>query len=404
MTMAWAFGTNSSVAALMVAFRLAHLFRRLLGEGALHTAFIPQFEALRAKNPAMAELFFYDLKRKLVYVLCTLISLGILSLFAMQKLAIIGPGWEEIIFLTALLLPSLLFICLYGLSSARLQCEGKFFLPAAAPVLFNALWIIGALLLHGLPVHKAMPWMALAITIGCILQWAVTLIHRPIINTSLKTHKTSLRPFIAPFTMAAFGVAATQINSALDPLFARFANAEGPAFLWYAIRLEQLPLALFGISLSSALLPALSKVEKAGDEKQAQHLLFGSLKRCLVLMIIMTVILLVFGSTLISILFGRGQFDADSIHASYLCLCGYGIGLIPSAWILLLAPSFHAKQNYRIPLLASTVAVVVNIACNSLFVFGLGWGSASVAYATSIGAFVNCGILLNSHPYLKNIK
>lgn len=248
--MAAAFGTGSSVAAFLVAFRLAHLFRRLLGEGSLQTAFTPQFEKLRQECSHKACHFFKSLNilltaLLLLLILTTMSALGILLLFFN-----FNADTQEIIKLTFLMAPSLLFICLYGLNAALLQCEKHFFLPAIAPIAFNSVWILGVLTLWKLPTETAMPWLAGWIILACAAQWAITLPRTIAIvkhhgGSSLRLSSTLFTPEIKHLAqtllMALIGLSASQINNALDSIFARVADLEGPAYLWYAIRMQQLP-------------------------------------------------------------------------------------------------------------------------------------------------------------------
>jgi putative peptidoglycan lipid II flippase len=196
--------------------------------------------------------------------------------------------------------------------------------------------------------------------------------------------------------LTVIGVGAVQINNAVDGVFARFASLEGPAYLWYAIRLQQLPLALFGVALSSVLLPPLSRAEPT---EQDALLMYG-LKRSFSLMMPCTIGTLVLGCTSINLLYGRGDFSQEATYQTIICLWGYGLGLIPSVFVLLLAPSFYAQKNYKTPALFSVMSVVVNMVFNGLFVFLFKWGPLSIALATSLGAFFNLWLLMRK----KNLK
>lgn len=281
MSMAYAFGTQPSIAAFMVAFRFAHLLRRLFGEGALQTAFIPEFEALRHQNQERAFAFFRSLTHVLTLFLVVVITIGCLVLACFVWSGHLHPGSQEIVFLTLIMLPSLLFICLFGLNASLLQCEKSYFIPSVAPVTFNAIWVVTVLLLKEMPPEKAMPWLSFGVVIACLFQWLITL---PRTRKSLKEMARipqSLRAGLPdlirlgkPLTLGILGVAASQINSALDSLFARFAESEGPAWLWYAIRIQQLPLALFGIAIAGAILP-LVEISKSRKNRGIPSLLGG---------------------------------------------------------------------------------------------------------------------------------
>jgi putative peptidoglycan lipid II flippase len=402
MTMAAAFGTQPAVGAFFVAFRLANLLRRLFGEGALQSALIPRFEHLRQESSVRASYFFRDLN------LCLTLFLGTLILFAMGIiqgiLAFLGPSESnrEILSLTQIMMPSLLFICLYGVNASLLQCQKSFFISSVAPVAFNLMWIFGTLLLWNLSPSSAMPHLAKWVVIASIAQWTLTLPKTLAILrqegllqlwTSLKLWSPDVRSLLRPLGLGLLGVAASQVNNALDAIFAHYAEPSGPALLWYAMRIQQLPLALFGIAISSALLPSLSRAFKAQDFLKSRHLLTFTLSRCLVLMIPMTCWLFLSGDMCVNLLYGRGDFGLSSLRGTTHCLWAYGSGLIPMTLVLILSSLFYAQDKYRIPALASLCCVVLNIALNTLFVLGLHWGAASIAWATSLSAWVNLALL-----------
>ncbi len=402
MSIAYAFGAESTLATFFIAFRFSHLARRLFGEGSLPTAFIPCFEDLRLKEEKQAHIFFCHLTQLLALGLIFLISLSIFGLHLFSQSAYISTPNQQLISLTCWMLPSLLFICLYGLNSAYLECEKSFFTPSVAPIAFNMIWIVAAFYLMQKPPFLAMQGLSVAIVIGCFAQWAVTL---PKVLASLKTKDVSffdsfwcfspsIRSFIKPLFLANIGVAASQVNNALDPLFARSATLEGPAWLWYAIRLQQLPLSLFGIALAGALLPPLSRAAKAKDYPTFFHFLDYSVSRAIQVMLPLTFATLLLGQSAINLIFGRGNFLPDSILGTTYCLWGYSFGLLPMSLILLLAPSFYALGEYHLPVKTSLLSVLTNLLLNGLFVFVCKLGAESVAMATSLAAWINCLILI----------
>lgn len=173
--MASAFGTQEAVAAFLVAFRFSHLLRRLLGEGALQTAFIPQFEKLRHDTPQRAVTFFKDLVLCLTTLLIFIIFFTMGSLGLLLYFGHLNTGNQEIAWLTFLMMPSLLFICLFGINASLLQCEKIYFIPSVAPTLFNLVWLLGILFLQHLPVMQAMYWLAFFVILACMSQWLITL-------------------------------------------------------------------------------------------------------------------------------------------------------------------------------------------------------------------------------------
>lgn len=410
MAMAFAFGTEASLAAFFVAFRFAHLLRRLLGESSLQTAFVPQFESLRSQNKASNRgmRFFLDLYAALSLVLLFVIGTGIaLGMgFYFFYGTVWSPGTTEIFTLSLLMLPSLLFICLAGLNTALLQCERSYFLPAAAPVAFNLLWIVGVLALASVPPQEAMPKLALCIVAACFFQWLVTLpkVASLLVRDGISfKHLAEINPFSSdlcsmwkPFVLGVIGIGAAQINSACDALFAIYAESSGPAYLWYAIRLQQLPLALFGIALSGALLPPLTRAIKEGDLKRSLNLLEVATHRSMLLILPITAAIFILGERCLDLLYGYGDFGSQSLEGTTSCLWGYTIGLIPMTLILITAPVYYARVDYRTPTIASVVSMILNMALNAIFVLKFNLGASSIALATSISAWVNLGYLITA--------
>lgn len=400
MSMAFAFGAGETVAAFFVAFRFAHLLRRLLGEGSMQSAFIPKFEELRQRHPTHACQFFLNLFGLLSLLLSGIIAAAFLIFGGILFWGDVTPGNREIIILMMIMFPSLLFICLYGLNSALLQCENSYFLPSVAPVAFNMTWVLGAVLLWIFPVALPMYWLAGFVILGCILQWLMTVPGSvKIIRTlhpkweTIEMFSKDIIQFGRPLLLGMIGVCATQINNALDAVFARYAQGDGPALLWFAVRLQQLPLALFGIALSGAILPPLSRAIKANDlDKYKKFLIYG-IQLTLLIMIPMSIGLHFLGGNFIDIIYAHGNFTAESTLAATPCLQAYAFGLIPMALVLVLAPGFYAKGQFALTTCASVFSMVLNVVLNAIFVFWFEWGAVSIALATSISAWANALIL-----------
>ncbi|MCK4934897.1 MAG: polysaccharide biosynthesis C-terminal domain-containing protein, partial [Simkaniaceae bacterium] len=198
---------------------------------------------------------------------------------------------------------------------------------------------------------------------------------------------------LKPFALGIFGIGASQINSGLDSIFARCASLEGPTYLWYAIRLQQLPLALFGIALASALLPPLARAIKGGDNQRYILLLQSGIKSAMTFILPASCALIVLGISSINLLFGRGNFTFTSVMHTTSCLWGYSIGLIPSVLTLLIAPAFYARGDYKTPAFGSLYSVFLNLLLNAYFVFGLKLGPVSIAIATGISSIFNAAFL-----------
>lgn len=402
MVLAFCFGTHEALAALLVGFRLSHVARRLFGEGALQSAFIPVFEELRKTEQIRAFRFFRDLTCLLTLFLLGFALLSMIGLAASLKIIDWSAGNSEIVKLMIILMPSLIFICLFGLNSSLLQCEKRYFTVGIAPAFFNLAIIAGSLFFIGWDPREAMPYVAVFIVLGCALQWGSTVFAtlksvKANLGTSMleqiRLYSGDIRRLSAPLALGLLGVGASQINNAVDALFARWADPEGPAQLWFSLRLLQLPLALFGIAVSGALLPPLSRSIQAGRQSEYLQFLDFALRRVFALLMPCSLGLYIFGTPLINLIFGRGDFQLHSILTTCGCLHGYAIGLLPMGLVIVLAPAFYAFKDFKTPAWGAFLSLALNFLLNCLFVFGLGMQALSVALATSISSWVNIAFL-----------
>ncbi len=389
MSMAFFFGTSPALAAFLLAYRFVYLSRRLFGEGLLHQGFIPHFEAVRSLDPKKGALFFRDLFYSLAIFLGGCLLIAEIGLYFV-------PG--ETARLAMWMLPGIFFICLFGLSTGLLQSEKHFFLSSVSPVAFNVVWILGVVAFRSLPLSQAVVGLSITLSFAFFMQWMMTV---PKVWASLKAHLSvkelargaifspELKRLIQPILLGVVGVAAVQINSAIDGVFARCADLEGPAYLWYAIRLQQLPLALFGIALASALLPSLSRAVEEGAMERYHSLIAFAKKQMFTLVFPCVIGIFVLGLASINLLFGRGDFGQSATAQTTLCLFCYGVGLLPAALVQILAPAFYSKKDYQTPTKGVLFAALLNIGLNALLVFVFKLGAASIALATSAAALFN---------------
>ena len=408
--MAFCFGSHPAIAAFMVAYRFSNLFRRMLGEGTLSSGFIPYFECLRKESPGEGARFFRDVFFSMMVFLAALVLVLCLGIGLWLEYGSLSPDTQEILSLTFLMIPGLLFICLYAVSSSLLQCERKFFLPGVAPVLFNLTWIGTVFLFRDTIPEGAVIALSGAVVFGFFLQWALLI---PSMTSYLRRFLSlkeifqfrffpkEVKSLLTPFFLGLVGVSATQVNSFLDAIFARYASLEGPAYLWYSIRIQQLPLALFGIALSAALLPPLSRAVSKEKWEEFQELLRYSLTKSFHFIFPCSIALFVLAACGVNLLYGRGDFDLESTRQTIFCLWGYGVGLLPYVFVLLLAPAFYAQKNFRLPMKAAVLSMLLNVALNAVFILGFHMGAMSIALATSLSAWFNFIYLSKALPSQK---
>ncbi|NGX63222.1 MAG: Lipid II flippase MurJ [Candidatus Anoxychlamydiales bacterium] len=390
--MAFFFGASAHVAAFMVAYRFANLFRRLIGEASLQAGFIPHYENLRLEDKKKAAFFYRDLFFSISLLLIGIITFSEIFLFSFTNLN------KEIIQLTQIMSFGLLFICLYAINSAFLQCHQSYFLPSIAPVSFNIIWILSCLLFRNLSDEKFVYVLAIFVVIAFLFQYLTTALSSfKIISKELsfkelfkfKLFSPEIKALIKPITLSILGIGAVQINSALDALFATFSEKEGAAYLWYAMRLYQLPLALFAIAISSAILPPLTRAYKTQDFTSFKKFFNLAIAKSFALMFPATICLILIGPSLVNLIFARGSFKLDALINTSYCLYGYAIGLSFASFIMIISQAFYAKKHYFIPTISAVLSVLLNIILNSIFIFIFNMQSMSVAISTSISALFN---------------
>ncbi|MCH9634214.1 MAG: lipid II flippase MurJ [Chlamydiae bacterium] len=401
--MAYTFGSSTAIAGLMVAFRLSNLLRRIFGEGALHAAFVPSFEKLKMESTSKSLQFFVDLSALLGMGLIFLtIVAEVIGIYLLKK-EVFSTSSSQIVFLMLVLMPALFFICHAALCSSFLQCQGIYFLPAASPILFNIFWVLGVLLFGHLTSEKAVVPLAFFILMGLFFQWLSlfpsTLIHlnkglQSRLKITLRGLKKSFLYFGKPFTLGLLGVCATQVNNALDALFGRFVDLQGPAYLWYAIRIEQVPVAIFGVALAGAFLPTFSRAY-CEDKSQFNGLLDFSLVKSIGFLIPCTSALFFIGPATLNLIFSRGQFDVACALKTSQCLWAYILGLPFHGASLLLAAAFYPLGKYKITTLATVYSVTLNVLLNLLFAFVLNLGVWGIALATSFSSIFQCIFLVS---------
>jgi putative peptidoglycan lipid II flippase len=398
--MAACFGADAIVAAFIVSYRLANLLRRLFGEGALVAGFIPHFESLKLESEKKAFSFFSDVAKSMGALLLGIVLLFECAVVLSHFVFSLSPDVQFIIDMTGIMFPSILFICLYGVYSGVLQSYKKFFLTSIAPVVFNLSWILVMIFSSKIEKKVAMLWLSVGVLVGFFLQFLFTAIFVNRIQSSLNLtiekaplFGNHLKPLFASLLAGVIGVGATQINNACDVIFARMASLEGPAYLTYGIRVQQLPLSVFIIALSSVILPQLSRLISSNQKVEFIETLQTALYRCFFVLLPITLMCFLLGGTFVNAIYGRGGFGQLATIETTYALWAYAVGLLPMGFVILLAPAFYAQKDYKVTSIASCVSVLVNLLLNAFFVTFCKMHCTSVAYATSIAAYVNMAIL-----------
>ncbi len=397
------FPAGTSLDAFVVAFRIPNLLRRLFGEGALNAAFVPVFSEYLTKRSRREA---FDLARTVITALFLILAMitALAVVFAPQFLNIQVSGWADgggagKVDLTTKLLrimfPYVILICLTALAAAMLNTMKHFASGAFYPVLLNVSIIASALLLSGY-FNEPVTALAVGVIIGGVLQLLVQappLIKRGFsFKPMLRLRHPGLRRIILLMLPAMLGFGVVEINSYVDMLLASFLSPGSNSYLFFANRLVQLPLALFGIAVATPILPKLSKLFAQGKTEEFQST-FGLGMRLIVFFTLpSTAGLILLRKPIVNLLFERGAFTRETTDAVAFALLFYAMGVFAFAAVKLAATVFYAQKDTKTPVIVATVALLSNVILNLILMRYLAHGG--LALASSISSFLNFGLLV----------
>jgi putative peptidoglycan lipid II flippase len=401
MVVALAFGAGPVTDAFFVAYRIPNILRRLLAEGALSTAVIPvftEYAALRSRDE-LRRLVRVTLGAALV-VLGTTVVLGIAV--SPWLLRAIAPGFTSdpaqealAIRLTRVMFPYLVLVGLSALAMGALNAEHRFFASAFGPAVSNVGMIAGVLLLAR---HVDPPILALAfgVLIGGVGQLLVQIPDLAriglLVSPSWEPRHPGLLRVARLLLPAVFGLAAVQLMVLVNTMLASVLPVGSVSFLYYADRVMEFPLGIFGIALASAALPAMSRQAADGDTRALAGTLNFALRLSVYICVPATVGLLVLRTPITRVLFERGRFSAADTVATAEALSGYAVGLVAFAAARITAQAFYAVKQPGVAVRVGALSVGANIVAALALMIPL--SHAGLAYASSIGATVNLLVLL----------
>jgi putative peptidoglycan lipid II flippase len=404
--MAAAFGNGPVLDAFTVAFRLPNLTRRLFGEGAFSTAFLPVFvRELHAAGRGSA----WTLATAILVVTAAAVSAATVAaelvLLALWLAA--GPGETRLLFgLTAALFPYQLFICLAAQAAAVLHAFNRFGLPALVPVVGNAIWL--AVLAVAMATFDSDAARVYAVSLGVVVagaaQFAFTVPALRALGFRFRWDWAAAGPRVREITLAVLpvlaGLSVTELNSLADGLFAWLLTApEGlskpdparyplqpgtAAALYLGQRLYQFPLGVFGVALGTVLFPRLARHAAAGRRDELRDDLTLGLKLSVAIGLPASVGLMIVARPLADALFRYGAFDATDVAQTAGAIRGYGVGVWAFISLLIANRGFYAVGDRMTPLRAGMAAAVANVALN----VALAWpfGGPGLAAGTALAA------------------
>ena len=391
--------------AFVVAFRIPNLLRDLLAEGALSTAFVPTFTQELVRRGKAHAFALGNLVLTTLLVVTGILVLGGWA-FADPIVRLIAPGFEATpgkieltTTLTRILFPFLPMVALAAVLMGMLNAQQRFFVPALAPALFNLAAIVvgGVLVIADLDARTTVVAWTGAVLLGGLLQlgiqvppllragWRFAARFRP------RFDDPALRVILRLMGPAVVGLSATQVNILVNNILASHLEQGSPSWINYAFRLMQLPIGVFGVAVATVNLAAVSRHAAAQDMQAFRSTLSSSLKLVAFLTVPATAGLLALRQPIVDLLYQHGRFTAHDTLQTAAVLSMYAVGLYAYASVKVMAPAYYALQSPRVPLFASLAAVTCNIVASLALYKRM--GAPGLALGTSIGAWVNIGVL-----------
>ena len=399
------FGAGNEMDAFYVAFRIPNLVRDLFAEGAMSAAFVPAFtRQLTLHGRAAAWRLANSVLNALLLTTLTLVAAGLVftgplvSLYAGDYAGV--PGKLELtILLTRVMLPFLAMVAVASVAMGMLNALHHYFVPALSPAIFNVATIVCALVLapvmpsFGLPGIMA---IAIAVLLGglgqILVQWPALAREGFRYAPVLDRRDPALRDIVLLMGPGTIGLAATQVNIFVSTLLATSPGTGAVSWLNYAFRLMYLPAGLFGVSIATAVLPAVARHAAVGELAHVRATVSRGLAMMLMMNIPATLGLLVLARPIVELLFEHGRFTAADTEATAALLRLYALGLIGYSAARIASPIFYALRQSRTAVAVSLLAIAGNVLLSVLLVALMGF--RGLALSTAVAALGHGGLLV----------
>lgn len=401
------FGATIVMDAFLVANRIPNMLRRFFAEGAFSQGFVPVMARYRERHDQAEAKQLIDAVAGTLGLILFLISLvGVIA--APILVAIVAPGFigEDGRFdlATAMLrftFPYLLFVSLTAFAGGILNTYGRFAVPAFTPVILNVVLIAAALWLAP---NLAEPGMALAYAV-----FAAGLIQLVFQIPFLSKIHAVPRPRWQPghpgvkriselMLPAIFGSSVAQINVLVGGIIASLLGVGKISLLYFADRLMEFPLGLFGIALATVTLPQLSRQHASESRREFAEIVDWSMKLVFLIAVPAAVGLIILAEPLVATIFYGGEFTVFDLRMTALALQAFALGLIGFSYVKILAPAYFARENTRTPVRFGLIALTVNFVLSVALAYGLTRAEyegthAGLALAISVSAILNAWLL-----------
>jgi putative peptidoglycan lipid II flippase len=388
-------GAGPIADAFFVALRLPNHFRAIFAEGAFNAAFVPAYARIRQQGGPDPASLFADRVFTLLFA-SQVVLLAVALAFTPAVIAVLAPGLAKdpgrfalAAELTRITFPYLLMVSVVTLYSGILNALNRFAAAAAAPIFLNLSMMatLAFAVAFPTPGHAAAWGVFIAGILEVLLVGGDTLRNGVLTAFRMPRWDDDVKRFFKALVPATVGSAGIQIALFADTIIATFLTAGALSALYYADRLNQLPIGVIGIAVGTVLLPEMANRIATGDESGAQRAQNRAIELTLLLSIPCLVAFLLIPELIMRALFMRGAFTAADASAAGQTLAAYALGLIPFVAIRSVTATFLARGDTATPVKASLTAVAVNVACKIALMGPL--AQVGLALATSIGAWLN---------------
>jgi putative peptidoglycan lipid II flippase len=392
--------------AFLFAFKLPNMLRDILGEGATNAAFIPVLsEAREKKSP---EEFRELVRAMLSFIMIVLAVVTVLGTLAMPLLPhimdLIRPITgaenkhpETLAFTIRLMQATFPYLFMIGLSAfamAPLFTVRHYSTPSWSPALLNVMLIACCLLLY-----NRFPDPAWALVVGVWLGGLAQLVVMframkrkvGVVLPSFRLRHPGVGKAVWLLLPVIVGQATGEVNKLVDNFFAYSLEEGVVSALFFANRLVQLPLSIFGIAVSVAILPAISQAAARKETAEFRETILHGLRQSYFLVFPAMAGLVILREPLVRVLFERGAFNPDDTTRTATALLYYGLGLLSFTWVKVTVSGFYGAQDTKTPVIIATASMFLNILLNCVFVGPFGY--AGLAAATTISFTVNFVLL-----------
>src|SRR5438105_944026 len=393
-------GAGPLADAFLVAWRLPNNFRAIFAEGAFNTAFIPAYAHVQGKGGETSARLFADRIFTLLFF-SQLALLVVAWLFMPQALRILAPGFTDdaeqrrlAIELTRITFPYLLLITLVTLYGGMLNVMNRFASAAAASIFLNLSMVMTLALAAFFPTagHAA----AWGVLISGFLQYFLLAgdlaRHGGLPRFAPLKLDQDVRDFLRALGPRTVGPMGAQVALFADTIIATFLPAGALSALYYADRLNQLPIGVIGIAIGTVLLPEMSRRLTSGDHAGAMASQRRAFDFTLLFSVPFVAAFLTIPDVIMRAMFARGAFSKADAAAAGATLAAYAVGLVPFVLIRSAVATFYARKDTATPVKAALTGVAVNVALKIALVGAV--AQVGLALATAVGAGLNLLLVL----------